>query len=273
MKFNRIDGKYKSETGSVIYFAVDLDLAKQYGLDKTLSLFVSASKDFAKCEDHRFNADKARVLKMPKEESKHKALIVKENAKGLEKMKKIRPLMKEVISNFKVIEDKIVESESEFIKNMAKRENELRDVLLNSNLSPLESKIMLNEYKKCKRIVKTRGREGFINHLNERFEELVTICSDPEKGWKHASVATAALIILIILLICIFGTLAYMIWYIVNLVTKEIHDTKRYSKGCKIDKMVKANKVLCKDWGEAKVYMDKIKFNGCAWCMPQYHVD
>ena len=65
-----LDGIYKSETGGALYFALDVDVAKEYGLEEALLHFLSATYDFAKTKEHRINTDKAKVLKNPKNESR-----------------------------------------------------------------------------------------------------------------------------------------------------------------------------------------------------------
>ena len=176
MKSNKLQriGKYKSESGGVIHFIIDIDHAKEYELDEALSFLISATNDFARCKDHWFNADKAKILKKPKKETKFKKLLMEDNAKGLEKVKKAKMLIKKPLGNFKNIEKKMKVSHEEFKKNIDKREAELKESLMvaNLNLSLDEIKIILEEFTKSRKIFEIEGRQGLIKHLSNQFEEL-----------------------------------------------------------------------------------------------------
>lgn len=276
MKLNKLQriGKYKSESGGVIRFIIDIDHAKEYELDEALSFFISATNDFARCKDHWFNADKAKMLKKPEKETKFKKLLMEDNAKGLEKVKKAKMLIKKPLDNFKNIEKKMKVSHEEFKKNMNKREAELKENLMVANLSLDEIKIILEEFTKSRKIFEIEGRQGLIKHLSNQFEELEELCSDPSKGWKRASVTCViCIIILLILAIGFIVTTIIIISYIVNWNTKEIHDLKNESPACKIDEMTPEGKEYFKTFEEADHYFKNKGFNGCAWCMPQYHTD
>lgn len=275
MKSNKLQriGKYKSESGGVLYFVLDIDNAKNYELDEALSYFVSATNDFAKCRDHWFNADKAKVLKMSKKESKYKKLLMEDHKKGMEKVRKAKILVKKAFNNYKNIEKKIKISNEEFKENMNKHEAELKENLLAANLSPIEIKIILREYIKSKRIFEIEGRQGLIKHLSNRFEEMVEIGSDSNKSWKHASTPTFCIILLIIFAIIFIVEGIMIVCILVNWITKEIHDLSNASPACKIDDMTPEGKEFFKTFEEADYYFKNKGFNGCAWCMPRYHTD
>ena len=267
----KIEGKYKSETGAIIYFAVNDAHADEYGLKDPLIHFISAMNEFLKCRDHWDNITKTKVLKMPKKKAEYERVLKEDHTKGMGHLKKAKPLIKKAFSELNKGKKKFKLSEEDFKKNVTKTEKKLKEELMNFNLSPIEIKIILNEFRKSKRIIETEGRTGLIKHLNSRFEELMDIGADPLKAWTHASTAVFCIVLLIILAIGFIATIIYIIWSIANWITKELHDTKRISPACKIKYMVPEKKDFLRSFDETKDYIDHKGFNGCAWCMPEYH--
>ena len=275
MKSNKskIEGKYKSETGAILYFAVNDAHAEEYGLREVLLYFMSATNEFAKCRDHWDNLVKTKVLKMPKKKAEIDKVLKESHLKGMEHLKKAKPLINKAFNELKKGKKKFKLPDEDFKKNIMKTEKKLKTELMNFDLSPIEIKIILNEFRRSKRIIETEGRPGLIKHFNSRYEELMDIGADPLNAWKHRSTATFCIIVLIILAIGYIATIIYIIWSIANWITKELHDTKRITPACKIEYMVPEKKDFLKSFDETKDYIDNKGFNGCAWCMPEYHTD
>ena len=266
-----LDGIYKSETGGTLYFALNVDVAKEYGLEEALIHFLSATYDFAKTKEHRTNADKAKVLKKPKNESKFIKSLNEEHKKGYEKIKKVNSLIKQSIPNIKQKADQLKKSEGQFKKKLVEQESNLKDQLMESVLSPMEIKLLLNGFEKCKRIVEKKGRIGLLEYLGERFEEMIEIGSDPRKAWKHASIETFCIILLIIIIICLVLEGIYIVACIINYFTKEVHNTPKVTLGCMFEYMVPEKKDYTRTYEEAVERIEREKLDGCARCMPEHH--
>ena len=265
------EGIYKSETGGTLYFALDVDVAKEYGLEEALIPFLSATYDFAKTKEHRINFDKAKVLKNPKNESKFIKLLNKEHKKGYEKIKKVNSLIKESIPKFKQKANQLKKSEEQFKKKLIEQGSFIKEQLMDSVLSPIEIKLVLNGLARCKRIAEKRGRIGLFEYLGERFEEMIEIGSDPRKAWKHASIETFCIILLIIIIICLVLEGIYIVACFINYNTDEVHNTKKVSPACKFEYMVPEKKDYTRTYEEAVERIEREHLDGCAWCMPEHH--
>ncbi len=262
-------GKYKFESGSVIEFVIDIDTAKDYGLDESLKFFVSVTEDFVKCSDHSFNINRAKVRKMPEEESNLKQLLVKDNAKGLEKIRKANMFMKEV--------PKKIKDSEEYKKLCILRAREFKEKVMAIDLSPDERKIIEEEYTNSRKILETEGMRGLIKHLDNQFRELEKVLSNPLKAWKHTSPSIGGAIVAIIVITLVFGGLILSIAiprrprYLGNTNTKEIHDLNNVKLECKTEYIKKEHIVYFKTLEEAENAMKTQGFNGCYWCMRKYH--
>ena len=143
------------------------------------------------------------MLKIPKQIAEAKKVLIEDHIKGMEHLGRARPLINKTSVKLKEGKEKFKLSKEDFKTNIMKTEKSLKEELMEFNLSSIEIKIMLNEFRKCKRIVETKGRAGLIKHFNSRFEELMDIGADPLTAWKHASVAVICIIIIIVVVVLI----------------------------------------------------------------------
>jgi len=60
--------------------------------------------------------------------------------------------------------------------------------------------------------------------------------------------------------------------YLGNSNTMEVHDLSNIKPACQIDRMNEENKVFF-DNAEAKKAMESKGYDGCRWCLSQYHTD
>ncbi len=204
---NKIVGKYKSETGAILYFTVNDTYAEEYGLRNALLSFIRATNEFFKCRTHWDNLVKAKVLKMPKKKAEFEKVLKEDHIKGMGHLKKARPLINKAFNELKEGKKKFKLSEEDFKTNIMNTEKKLKEELMYFDLSPIEIKIVLIEFRKSKRIIETEGRTGLIKHFNSRFEEMMDIGADPLNAWKHHSVPVVCVVILVILAICIIATI------------------------------------------------------------------
>ncbi len=61
--------------------------------------------------------------------------------------------------------------------------------------------------------------------------------------------------------------------YLGNSNTMEIHDLGNIQPSCQIDRMNEENKVFFDNIEEAVEAMESKGYNGCRWCLSQYHTD
>lgn len=61
--------------------------------------------------------------------------------------------------------------------------------------------------------------------------------------------------------------------YLGNSNTLEIHDLSNLQPACQIDRMTEAHKVFFEDIEEVKRAIDIEGYNGCRWCLSQFHTD
>lgn len=61
--------------------------------------------------------------------------------------------------------------------------------------------------------------------------------------------------------------------YVANRHSKEIHDLSRVTAACKIEQMKEKNKRYLISDDEVDEVINEEQYNGCQWCMPDYHVD
>lgn len=61
--------------------------------------------------------------------------------------------------------------------------------------------------------------------------------------------------------------------YLGNSNTKEIHDLSNIKPACHIDLINEENKVFFDNIEEAKKAMESKGYDGCRWCLSQYHTD
>ena len=163
---NKIVGKYKSETGAILYFTVNDTYAEEYGLRNALLSFIRATNEFFKCRTHWDNLVKAKVLKMPKKKAEFEKVLKEDHIKGMGHLKKARPLINKAFNELKEGKKKFKLSEEDFKTNIMNTEKKLKEELMYFDLSPIEIKIVLIEFRKSKRIIETEGRTGLIKHFN-----------------------------------------------------------------------------------------------------------
>ena len=61
--------------------------------------------------------------------------------------------------------------------------------------------------------------------------------------------------------------------YLGNNNTKEIHELEKQTTNCQIDEILGEHKVWFNTLEEVKAAIRNEGYNGCAYCMPQYHTD
>lgn len=61
--------------------------------------------------------------------------------------------------------------------------------------------------------------------------------------------------------------------YLANSHTREIHDLSNIKPACHIDLITKEHKVFFDNIEEAKKAMGSKGYDGCKWCLTQYHTD
>jgi hypothetical protein len=61
--------------------------------------------------------------------------------------------------------------------------------------------------------------------------------------------------------------------YLGNSNTMEIHDLRNLKPACQIERMNYENKIFFDNFEEAKEAMESKGYNGCRWCLSQYHTD
>ena len=61
--------------------------------------------------------------------------------------------------------------------------------------------------------------------------------------------------------------------YLANSNTKEIHDLNKTKENCQINEIKDEHKIELESIEEVKRYIQESNYNGCAWCLPQYHTD
>ncbi|MFX0174278.1 MAG: hypothetical protein ACFE9L_20550 [Candidatus Hodarchaeota archaeon] len=268
MERSILKGKYKIESGTIIEFVIDIDIAKEYGLEESLRFFISATEDFVKCSDLSFDLNKAKVRQMSIEESKLKKQLVENNTKGLEKIRKVNTLIKGV--------PKRIKDSKELRKLSSSRVKELKEIAMALDLSPIERKFFEEEFANVSNILETEGMQGIHKHLINQFRKLEKVLSDPIKAWKHHSPSAGGAIVIVIIIILVFGGLIASPRrprYLGNTNTKEIHDLDRVKLDCKISDIKKEHIVYFKTLEEAENAMETQGFNGCYWCMRKYHTD
>lgn len=265
-------GKYKFEKGCFLEFVIDDNVAKDYGLEKTLKLFASATDDFVKCSDLSYSVKNTKDHKIQEEKPKLKKLLMKDNTKGLEKIKKANMVIKEVRKRTK---DTV-----KLKKLHLSHAEEFREKVRALDLSPNERKVIEEEYTKTSRIFETEGIMGIIERLKVQFTKLEDVLSDPVKAWKHHSPSVGGVIVAIICIFLVFGGLvAAIITYprrprfLGNTNTSEIHDLNNHKMECKTSYIKPEHIVYFKTLGEAEEAIRTQGFNGCFWCMREYHTD
>ena len=61
--------------------------------------------------------------------------------------------------------------------------------------------------------------------------------------------------------------------YLGNSNTQEIHDLSKIKPACQINRINEENKVFFDNIEEAKKAMESKGYDGCRWCLSQYHTD
>ena len=61
--------------------------------------------------------------------------------------------------------------------------------------------------------------------------------------------------------------------YLANKNTEEIHDLENNQENCMIDEIKPEHKIPLNSLSDVIDYIRKYDYNGCKWCLPQYHTD
>ena len=61
--------------------------------------------------------------------------------------------------------------------------------------------------------------------------------------------------------------------YLGNTNTKEIHEYAKMVDGCKLNQMKDKHKFWLSSESEVRDHCKNKGYNGCKWCLNQYHVD
>jgi hypothetical protein len=61
--------------------------------------------------------------------------------------------------------------------------------------------------------------------------------------------------------------------YLANSNTKEIHDLNKTEENGQIDEIKDEHKIELESIEEVERYIQELNYNGCAWCLPEYHTD
>ena len=61
--------------------------------------------------------------------------------------------------------------------------------------------------------------------------------------------------------------------YLANSNTKEIHDLENTEENCQIDEIEEDHRIELDSLEEVERYIGELDYNGCAWCLPEYHTD
>ena len=258
---------YPSQTGVFHYFSVDWDVAEEFGITEVMKSLGSAMSDFNSCVQSGWEIASARTKGRTKHEKRFQKRLMKFHAKGMPELRKARGHMKKAIKTFH-------ESGK---KKKDKREaepDEIRQRLLELELTTEERKILQEEYDKAKAILETEGREEYLKHLLENLDSMEEGLADVENAFVPASIVWFCIIMLIILAICFVGTailvtdIALRHHYIVNKNTKEVHDAFRLTFSCNINLI--RDPLYMNELDDALVYINEKGYNGCAWCFPEY---
>lgn len=260
-----MDGLLYSDTGQLFHFVLDLDKAEEYGLGETFKEFASATYDFLLCYKHGKELHKAKLLKFDAEIKKHRKQLQAVNTKGLNKIKKANQSLKKAMKALKADKSK----KFDFKKKFDEREVEGKKFLMNSNLTPDQIKLALKELEKARKTIEKEGESKLLEQFASAFDEFEKALSEPEEAWNPFFETCAAIIVLLLIGIIIYIIL-YDIAFVINLVTKEIHDTAKISLSCKIHIMSSENKAYTNDFDVVLELFENKGYNGCAWCMPEY---
>ena len=61
--------------------------------------------------------------------------------------------------------------------------------------------------------------------------------------------------------------------YLADKNTKEIHDLYKSQVDCQIDEIKPEHRIMIDSIGEVLRYIREYEYNGCKWCLAQYHTD
>ena len=61
--------------------------------------------------------------------------------------------------------------------------------------------------------------------------------------------------------------------YLANSNTKEIHDLHYTQLNCQIDEIKEEHKILLESIEDVERFIEEHGYNGCKWCMFEYHTD
>jgi len=61
--------------------------------------------------------------------------------------------------------------------------------------------------------------------------------------------------------------------YLANNNTKEIHELDKTIDNCQIDEIKEDHKIPLESLSAVLNFIRIREYNGCKWCMPQYHTD
>ena len=59
--------------------------------------------------------------------------------------------------------------------------------------------------------------------------------------------------------------------YLANSNTKEIHDLNNTQMNCQINEIKPEHRVLLQSIEDVKRWIEKFGYNGCKWCLEEYH--
>ena len=276
MKSADIKIRYFSESGKIITFNVDIDIAKQYKIEETLSSLASASNNFLRCVDIRDKLSKAKKLKVSKEEAKLTKQLKDENTEGLKQIRKAKGSINKAIQAIK----KIKLPTKELQVKLKKRGSELKDQLLALDLSPEEKKIVSKEFLRSNKIFESKGISGLINHLKSEFDELEVALLDPLKAWTRGNpkpISIGVAILAAILIIAIIGWFVGSFFqsdrYLGNKHKMEIHDLAYITDDCQRWEIKEEHIVWFSTIEQVEEAINNMGWDGCLWCMPGYHTD